>query len=358
MKPLRLLALTLFFLLAACQPAPPPAVATALPLPTETLVDTPPAAPPLNSTARPQTGPIERIEVPHPARLQWSAAGDQLYITTFNGLVIYNALAFQTLHSHDLEEPVILLDVSAASSLAAMRQENGWIDIVSLPDFDPVQSIQVAPDYPASGSIAPSGEWLVTSAPDEIAALVWDIATGEQVRTLTGFETAAPVYTVYFAPGGDQLVWWARGTVQLQDFETGELGQPVQHEDFVSAITLSPDGQTLVTAAAGTVDGEFQPLVLLWDAARGDLLGEPKSAVLLPGQPVNALAFSPDGQTLAAGAGTEIILWDAASQQELTRLKGHSEGITALAYSPDGRYLASASSDGTVLLWQTDQPQY
>jgi WD40 repeat protein len=65
--------------------------------------------------------------------------------------------------------------------------------------------------------------------------------------------------------------------------------------------------------------------------------------------PVYALAFSPDGRTLAAaGAGGTIRLWDAATQQEIgTPMTAGSAPVYALAFSPDGRTLAAVSSGAT-----------
>ena len=37
----------------------------------------------------------------------------------------------------------------------------------------------------------------------------------------------------------------------------------------------------------------------------------------------------------------------------LAMLTGHVNGISALTFSPDGTTLASASTDGTVLFWNT-----
>ncbi|MBV9125780.1 MAG: hypothetical protein JO112_20715 [Planctomycetes bacterium] len=44
-------------------------------------------------------------------------------------------------------------------------------------------------------------------------------------------------------------------------------------------------------------------------------------------------------------------LWDAASGWLKATLAGHAQGIRALAWSPDGKTLATASSDRTVRLW-------
>ena len=70
---------------------------------------------------------------------------------------------------------------------------------------------------------------------------------------------------------------------------------------------------------------------------------------------VNALCFSPDSRTLAAGyADATIRLWDVHSHEPLgPPLKGHDSEVSSLAFSPDGTILASGSwgNSPTIFLW-------
>ncbi len=67
---------------------------------------------------------------------------------------------------------------------------------------------------------------------------------------------------------------------------------------------------------------------------------------------INWLAFSPDGQLLAAAAGDgEIRLWRLQDSQPVVAVKGHSSFVSSVAFSPDGETLASGSDDHSIRLW-------
>ena len=109
------------------------------------------------------------------------------------------------------------------------------------------------------------------------------------------------------------------------------------------AVAFSADGSR---AAVGDASGR----VALWDGSLTHRLGVLPSVFPVPpanGSPeaVRALAFSPDGGTLAvAGDSGSLQLWNTADQQPLgSGLTTPGEGITSLAFTPDGATLHATS---------------
>jgi WD40 repeat protein len=99
--------------------------------------------------------------------------------------------------------------------------------------------------------------------------------------------------------------------------------------------------------------GGFDGTVRLWDLATHRQIGTPLTGHT---RPVESVAFSPDGKTLASGGfdGT-VRLWDLATHHQIgTPLTGHTRPVESVAFSPDGTTLASGSDDATVRLWGVD----
>lgn len=118
-------------------------------------------------------------------------------------------------------------------------------------------------------------------------------------------------------------------------------GQPVR------ALAQSPDGKTL---AAGFSDGQI--------ALIDEPSGKPRRASWTghSGE-VTAIEFSSDGKRLfSAGSDKLVRAWSVDSETSVGQaigspLAGHTTAIRSLTTSPDGKLLATGSDDGTILLW-------
>ncbi|MEV4678056.1 serine/threonine-protein kinase [Actinomadura sp. NPDC049382] len=118
-------------------------------------------------------------------------------------------------------------------------------------------------------------------------------------------------------------------TITLWDVATGRVLRTIRRTGWVGALAFSPDGASL--ASSSTSPGQL----LVWDVASGRL----KVNVRTGEFGLNALAYSPDGRTIA-GSNPDARLFDAATGRTRAEFDlGHS-GVNAVAFSPDGGTVA------------------
>jgi len=165
---------------------------------------------------------------------------------------------------------------------------------------------------------------------------VGDIDNLRHVRTLRGHTSY--VHSVAWSPDGGTLASASSdGTVRLWNPNNGINFAVLRgHTESVHSVAWSPDGRTL---ASGSFDGT----VRLWNpnthTIRRVLQGTVKTAGF------EAVAFSPDGQTLlgtalrrAGGAGvSDIYLWDLNTGVLKATIK---EPAIDIEFSPNGQILA------------------
>lgn len=139
-----------------------------------------------------------------------------------------------------------------------------------------------------------------------------------------------------------------------------QSGLRIGHTSTVNAIAISPDGKSFATCSA---DGA----VIVWDLASGSLQrtldgttdADVDESAAEKEISFTSLAYSPNGLTLAAATGDQVMLFDPKTGRSLATLKdAQYPSIKSLEFSPDGRILAIASGksfaevdEDTLTLW-------
>jgi WD40 repeat protein/serine/threonine protein kinase len=118
-------------------------------------------------------------------------------------------------------------------------------------------------------SFSPDGRFLASASGlrDPVAnrytageIILWDVASGERVKTLTGHEGV--IASLAFSAGGKLASGSADRSILVWDLKTGKSLPPIVQEGAVESLEFTPDGTALL---AGSDDGT----VRLWDAATG-----------------------------------------------------------------------------------------
>lgn len=194
---------------------------------------------------------------------------------------------------------------------------------------------------------SPDGNWIAASIGNKIHLFdakgkpiaAWDDGPDEPITTLA-FSPDSKMLTAGCARGTAVWIW------RVADGEPILLIPDALDGCSIEAVAFLPDGKTI---AAGGIDwmatGGSSGQVSLWN-----LDHRAEIAAFLEG--ATALAVHPTGDLIAAATTDHsICLWDAHLHQLLQELIGHEGPVSALAFSPDGSWLVSGSEDQTLRIW-------
>ncbi|SMC85411.1 helix-turn-helix domain-containing protein [Lentzea albidocapillata] len=295
--------------------------------------------------------------------------------------------------------------VSSDGAIKLWRPEDRHAEELStLPAFAPDDEGQTV-------DVSPTGDVLFGST--TAGAALWDVSDPATPRELTRAITSnAPVVSATFSHDGRMLaVADVEGVVGLWNVTDPRNpvragGFAVPRTDTVWQVELSEDDRTLVIANGSRelhlwdvsdparprahpplkTDDNPSPIRRGGQAGREEVYtvvihgtvmalanqggsgalydisdpAQPRRLGSLPndGGPLQRLAFSPDGTTVAAGTTDDVIrVWDVSdprNPQVRAVLHGHTERVWGVGFAPDNRTLATTGADRTVRVWDID----
>jgi WD40 repeat protein len=165
------------------------------------------------------------------------------------------------------------------------------------------------------------------------------------IASAVGAEEVQGVRSVAFSRDGTRLAVTTgepkqRGTITLWDVASRKQIWKHTENAGIPAVAFSPDGQTLAIAV-------YDNATKLLDAGTGNV----KTTLEHPKE-VRGVAFSPDGMQLATACwDKQLRIWDLNTAAEKVLCTGHRDRIFSVAFSPDGKHLLSAGGQDGAKLW-------
>ncbi len=200
----------------------------------------------------------------------------------------------------------------------------------------------------SSVAVSPDGNFLAVGISDTPRSniKVWHLPSGKLIHTLIGHNK--PVNVVAISPDG-RILASGSNKIKIWNLQRGDRVCNLWHSTAVRATAIASDGTILVS---GTSDHKIK----IWNPQTG----EPLHTIMGHKGAVTSLVLCPMAQTQSQGCGQILIsgsadrtikIWEINTGKVLSVLTGHGDEVTSLAISPDGKTLVSGSKDRTIKVW-------
>ena len=206
-----------------------------------------------------------------------------------------------------------------------------------------------------AANFSPDGKWVATGGRDGTVK-VWHVPDFTLVNTfLGGPGYGARVFAVLFSSDGQYLAVGGQGGVLILRVSNGETVRILaDSSDTAQSLAFTPDGDTLAAGFFTTHQtGVF--FLKLWRFSDGALI----KTIAASDQPINSVAFQPDAKVMASGGGDDqfsgvIRFFRVKDSAQLGFFpqdpnNGNSY-VTSVAYSPNGQLIAYARADRFVVV--------
>jgi WD40 repeat protein len=217
-------------------------------------------------------------------------------------------------------------DLRTGQALRTLMGHKGWVNAVA---------------------VTPDGLCAISACADH-NLVVWDLQKGQILHVLTGHE--GPVNDVVVTPDGRHAISASADyTLKMWDLQTGQVRRTFRRrKGWVNGVAITPDGHYAVSACGDHV-------LVVWDLQTGQVA----HTLVDHSRPVNAVAVTPDGRyAISACADHTLKVWDWQKGEAIHTLTGHEDVVNDVVVTPDGRHAISAGADRALRMWdlETGQP--
>jgi len=282
-------------------------------------------------------------------QLAFTADGERLVSCSRDNTIkiwdVSQAREIRTLRGHD--KAVVKVALSPDGKRITSASVDGTLRIWHTNTGEEITRITGHESPVYSVAYSPDGARIASGGAKEVR--VWDATTGQELMALVGHNEKGAIHSVAFSPDAKHIVSAGSDkTIRIWDADTGKEVRTLSgHKWLVCNALFTPNGKRIVS-------GAYDGTVRIWDGEAGDqlmtLLGHKESHI-------ESLAISPDGTRIASGSFSSVKLWDTETGAELMTIsRNHS--THALAFSPDGRTIAAGMSGKDVyriVLWQSSR---
>ncbi|MEZ5330354.1 MAG: ATP-binding protein [Verrucomicrobiales bacterium] len=301
----------------------------------------------------------------------------------YGALVAWDVASGREVFRHDMPYGASgfhAVDFHPASShvIAFLDPKANAVRIRNLDSGDTVADWETEPD-PRQIAFSPDGTRIAVKAGNS-HLLIYEAATGNLEQTIT-FSGTLTVFAWH--PDGERIaIGDSPGQIHFYCRTTGRCTGTINgQKKHVHRIRYSPDGSLLVTEG-------WDNRCMLWDTASGCLLTElrgeyprvfdpeanfmldasrfdiskfnldrsqvyrPLAALDTTNNTYDAIAFSPDGKLVAAGAERHLVMWNASTGEPVGVMG--TGALLQIAFALDGRSLVTEEDNGCIRKWPVD----